>query len=547
MSFYTLARPSTRLALWKKLLVGAVLLGACSSVDSLTEPGSVRVPTATDSAKSNPLPPDSTKTDSTTTDSTSSGPLPAARVGYFAAPGGSGAGDGSVSNPWDLQTALAGGSGRIQPGDTLWLRGGTYVGTFTSTLTGIAGLPVVVRQLPGERAIIDAAGAGGSTLQVRGPYSVFWGFEVTNSDPNRVSASTGHDDRPNTVVNNASHTKYIHLTIHDGGVGFYNYPSASDVEVYGTVAYNNGWQGPDRGHGHALYVKSDVGPVELSENVLFNQFGYGVHAYSNAGSGNLLNIRVVGNISFNNGTISANSTSANILVGGGAYASGAQLRDNATWLPLGSAGSNVRLGYGTVQNGDVSATGNYFVGGATVLDLGYWSSSDLRDNTLVGQGTIYALNNAQTSGVQLGTNSVYRDPASRAWRFAGAGLDWAAWQLATGLGGSDQVVGGVPTSTQVRVRPSRYEPGRANIIVYNWAGSGSVDVDLTGVVPAGSRYEVRNVQDLFGAPVASGTYSGGAVTLPLAGVRPPAPTGMSSSPSPGTGTEFHVFVVSVTQ
>jgi hypothetical protein len=58
---------------------------------------------------------------------------------------------------------------------------------------------------------------------------------------------------------------------------------------------------------------------------------------------------------------------------------------------------------------------------------------------------------------------------------------------------------------------------------------------------------VHNVQDLFGAPVASGTFGGGAVTLPLSGVPPPAPTGMASSPSPGTGTDFHVFVVSVTQ
>ena len=61
---------------------------------------------------------------------------PGSRVGYYAAPGGSGAGDGSTSRPWDLATALAGGKGMVQPGDTIWVRGGTYPGTFTSALTG---------------------------------------------------------------------------------------------------------------------------------------------------------------------------------------------------------------------------------------------------------------------------------------------------------------------------------------------------------------------------------------------------------------------------
>ena len=102
-------------------------------------------------------------------------------------------------------------------------------------------------------------------------------------------------------------------------------------------------------------------------------------------------------------------------------------------------------------------------------------------------------------------------------------------------------------ATLVRARGSIYEPGRATVLVYNWDGSGSVPVDLTGIVLPGSSFVVHNVQDLFGAPVASGTFGGGAITLPLSGVPPPAPTGMVSSPSPGTGTGFHVFVVSVTQ
>ena len=38
---------------------------------------------------------------------------------------------GTMNDPWDLQTALGqgawGGSSLVKPGDTIWLRGGTYV------------------------------------------------------------------------------------------------------------------------------------------------------------------------------------------------------------------------------------------------------------------------------------------------------------------------------------------------------------------------------------------------------------------------------------
>jgi hypothetical protein len=523
----------------------AFILGACSS-ESVMGPGPSSPPSkaqgSPDSTKSDP-----TKPDSTTTDSSSTHPSPSPQAGYFAAPAGSSSGDGSRLNPWDLATALADTKKILQPGDTLWLLGGTYRGSFTSKLSGVAGKPIVVRQLPGQRAVLDAAGAPGSGLEVRGDHSTFWGFEVTNSNPSRVSASTGNHDRPNAVVNNASNTKYIHLTIHDGGVAFYSYPSTRDVEVYGTIAYNNGWQGPDRGHGHALYVKSNFGPVVLRDNVLFNQFGYGVHLYSNAGSGQLINIRLEGNIAFNNGTSAVGSTSANILVGGAAYADNVVLENNYTYFAPGLAGTNVKLGYGTYQNGAIRAAGNYFVGGGTVLELGYWSTADLRQNTFAGTAAMYSLRNPQTGGILLEDNHAYRDPASTAWWLGGASHTWASWRIASGLGGSDSVRAGAPTSALVRVRARSYEPGRASILVYNWDRSGSAQVDLTGVVPPGSPFVVHNVQDLFGAPVASGTFGGGAVTLPLSGVPPPAPTGMASSPSPGTGTEFHVFVVSVTQ
>jgi hypothetical protein len=436
-------------------------------------------------------------------------PPPSAHSGYFVSPSGSSSGDGSQARPWDLPTALANAAGKVQPGDTVWLRGGTYKGSFRSMLRGTASQPVVVRQYPGERAIIDANGTSVSTWYVGGEYSVFWGFEITNSYPTRVLSST--ERRSNVVANYANHTKYINLVIHDGGVGFYNESPYYDVEIVGCVLYNEGFQRPDRGHGHAIYLRSNTGPVTARDNVMFNQFGYGVHVFTNPGEGQLNNIRLEGNISFNNGTLSTNSTSSNILFGGDDYSTGGVLKENYTYESPSVAAKNVQVGYGATQNGTVQLQDNYFAGGATVLDVGYWSTLTATNNRLMGVGTVVTVN----------------DPAITMSKFAG------------------QMQAALPTATKVVVRKNPYEAGRANIAVYNWGGDGSVSLDLSGILPQGASYEIRNVQDWFGSPVVSGTYSGGSVTLPIRAVSPPVPVGFSSSRAPSTGTQFNAYVVMI--
>ena len=100
--------------------------------------------------------------------------------------------------------------------------------------------------------------------------------------------------------------------------------------------------------------------------------------------------------------------------------------------------------------------------------------------------------------------------------------------------------------TQVFVRPNQYEPGRAHVVIYNWGGQSSVPVSLVNVVPVGAHFEVRNVQDVFGAPLLSGTYSGGSINIPMGGVTPPAPIGGSPRAPIHTGPAFDVFLVTST-
>jgi hypothetical protein len=477
---------------------------------------------------------------------TVTGGTPDAHTGWHVATSGSSSGSGSANSPWSLSFALSGAAGRVQPGDTVWLHGGTYRGKFTATVAGAAGRPVVIRQYPGQRATIDVAGSTSSTARgdafiVKGAWTEWWDFEMMSSDPNRYT-----DTRPNMIVNSASNTKYIDLVVHDGGIAFYNYPSMSNVEFNGNIIYNNGWQGTAKGGGHALYLKSAIGPVLVQDNISFNQFGYGIHLYTDAGAGALVNMTLDGNVSFNNGSVTtqySTSSQANILVGGEEPTKSSKVLNNMTYFSPGYGVYNLMIGYADVANVDITLSNNYAVGGNYVLTFGQWDRVTATGNQLIGSSRIVRVKDTTLAGYTWSQNDYKRDPTASAWTYNGTDYSFATWKLNTGLGVTDIVSSLQPSTAQVFVRPSKYEPGRAAIIVYNWGSAGSVNLDLGGTLPAGSRYEVRNVQDWYGAPVTTGTFGGGSISIPMGGVAPPTVVGGAPHTPPRTGPDFDVFVV----
>src|SRR5690348_15982038 len=84
-------------------------------------------------------------------------PFWAQAADWYAAPNGSSSGNGSIASPWDLRTALHGGRGAIQPGDTLYLRGGTHAAKSYSELQGTAASPIIVKPYSGEAVRLDGA------------------------------------------------------------------------------------------------------------------------------------------------------------------------------------------------------------------------------------------------------------------------------------------------------------------------------------------------------------------------------------------------------
>ena len=419
----------------------------------------------------------------------------AAGNNFYVAPNGLPSNDGSQARPLDLATALS-ASSPARPGDTIWLRGGVYSGNFTSVLNGAAGAPIIVRQYPGERATLDGAPAPNSpVLVVKGSYAWYWGFEVMNSHPNRAS---GTSSRFTGVNHLGPYTKLINLVVHDALDGIGTWAGATDAELYGNVIYNNGAESGGVGAGHSIYVQNSTGTKRLVDNVMSNSYNFGIHAYTEGGV--IDNIWMEGNISFNHGVLARSSSyKANYFVGGGKVAQNPELLDNYGYYPWGSQGRNGDLGWGTACN-SLNMQNNYLAGG-TSLKVNC-TNSTVTGNFLYGSSS--------------GVSSAYP---------------------------SNLISQSRPTGVETFVRPNKYEPGRANIAVYNWDKLLTVSVDLsTTGLKSGDRFEIRDAQNFYGPAVVTGTYNGAAVTLPMTGLTPARPIGGSTT-APPTGPEFNAFVV----
>jgi hypothetical protein len=412
--------------------------------------------------------------------------------------------DGSPERPLDLATALS-GEGPARPGATILLRGGTYRGAFTSRLSGTADAPIIVRQVPGERATIDSARAQGDALSIVGSHTWFWGFEITSSDPKRRSTETGSWPgdlrRGYGAVTRGPGTRFVNLVVHDNANGLGLWSESVDGGAYGNLVYNNGWEAEDRGHGHGIYTQNDSGARRIVDNIIFNQFSHGIHAFGSE-KARLDNITLEGNVVFNNGALGADHEYVrNLLLGGGRAAVNPRLQDNMTYFGAAKSAGENNVGYaaGCVN---LWAGGNYLVGGRPLV-LGPCSTEMFAGNTFYGREREVPPN-------ETGGNEYLTTP---------------------------------PTVTKVFVRPNRCEQGRAHVVIYNWGGQPEVAVDLSpGALVSGERFVVRDVQNYFGSPVAQGSYDGAPVSIPMTGLHLEPPVG-DIEPAAHTAPQFGVFVV----
>jgi len=420
-------------------------------------------------------------------------------------------GKGSRESPWNLATGLAYKS-MVKPGDTLYLLGGTYRGTFKPILQGTPDRPITIRSAPGEWAVIDGSLAGQATKNVtaieivQGGWLVLRDFEITNSDPEReikITGSNPPERRGGGISVGAPGIVLDGLVIHDCGDGIGMWSSATQSTVRNSIVYNIGWRAPDRGHGHGLYVQS-TDERFITGNLFGPGFsGYSIHAYGSSRA-RLDHLRVTENVCLHGA-----------LFGGSATLNDAHISANLFW-------NTASFGYTTGLGSGTRIAGNRFAGP--------WYVANQDASLAVHANLSYALHagppltiatakqpDVHPSQYAFRGNTYYKrsdgDPRFGAWDGHAWVKDFADWQTAYGQDGDGTYHDRVPDERDDEVLALGTAENRRLVAVLNFSSEPAVAVDLPWF-KAGDRYRIRHALN-YHAVAVEGEYTGGTVSLPM--------------------------------
>ncbi|MFN8423935.1 MAG: hypothetical protein U0470_11345 [Anaerolineae bacterium] len=421
---------------------------------------------------------------------TTATPPAEAAPGHYVSSSATGSGDGSFDAPWTLQQAL-GQPAALKPGDIVWVRGGTYTGTFAADpslgrisfscgTNGTAAAPIVFRNYLDERVTIDGAANEVALFVQNCSHTWFWGLEVMSSAPVRTPSRA-------YIYCTAPNVKFINMILHDLADGIDLWTTATDAELYGSIIYHNGWDETNGGHGHGIYTQNKMPSVKkIDDNIFFSQYGMNIRAWST--NQFVDNFEFEGNIAFNGGSLSEYaSRKFNFFVVG-----------NNPKAP--TRNLVARHNYTFAGNTTTTPACNAFGPNYGAVDM------RLEDNHLLGQ---LRVTGPYTNAV-IARNTI---------------LGGTALPFITGTGFRpedypDNVYAqDVPTTgAEVFVRPNRYEPGRANVAIYNWGGADAVNVDAgaLGLSP-GDRYEIIHAMDYYNDRLVRTYDGGGTIAVPMTG------------------------------
>jgi hypothetical protein len=518
-----------------------------------------------------------------------------------------GSGNGSITNPWSIALGLT-NSAVVKPGDTIWLRGGTYgVGTnvYSARLIGTSNSPIVVRQYPSERAIINGRIVDGVSGHGSGSYTTFWGFEIMNSGAHTNSMEgPGVVGRPGGISISGIGQKVINMVIHDTAeacIGAGTTASNNVTEIYGCIVWGCGIYDTNMPgysvtnpvtRGSPLYLQNKYNTFTVSDNISSRNFTTGMKAYAQEGYAN--GFIFTGNVFFGCPLAGIevecfyNSITNTTVINNFTY--------HCDKTPMGYFSSD-----SLAQHYSLVYSNNYIVGaqgaGGSTLWLKRWRTMQVVGNTVIttcksndwyaGTGTgssmgghfieLYPVTNAVLS-YTINSNAYYGGvEQDGAWYDGGIfhhtytpfvyhlindaydgtnGLQsFTYWQNSHGFDLNSTYTTNLPTANVVVVRPNKYEVGRGHIVIFNWQSNSTVSVKISSLgLTNGQRFEVRDAQNYLGTPCITTNYNTAqpllslpltltnmTVLTPVGDINPA--TFPSGNPDVHTASLFNVFVV----
>lgn len=356
----------------------------------------------------------------------------------YAAPNGTG--DGTLDDPMSMDAALT-------TGGEVWLMPGRYAGDWTIAM------PITLRPIPGAHVVLDGA------VEILADDVTLDGLEITYTGwPSRMSAYPGSTppDVDQKWLNMFGKRAKVHgCHIHDlAGVGWWR--DATDSEISRCHIYNNGWQGPDRGHGPAIYAQNTAdGDKLVKDCVICPSYSFTGFQFFGTQTAPLERFHIERNVLI--GT--------RFILGGGMPVNDAHAIGNRLWQ------SNMQIGYTSPRNGSAEIRDNY-------IGLAYMAPHTLTElqmtgNTVINRDGIELMNLTMPDApysYAIDGNTYLSNRAAVLWN-DGDLQDFAQWQTS----GYDQngAFGALPTAPVIFV-------GAGNVTIFNWEEAASVPAPIAG-------------------------------------------------------------------
>lgn len=414
---------------------------------------------------------------------------------YYASTTGSAGNAGTLASPWSILRALNdhntySGYTLPGPGDTLWIRGGTYsLGSASEwcqpQILGTAGNPLIIRNYNNERVTFSCEGGFGAGSS---HYTWWWGIEFTGTSSQNLNQAGASG-----VQTSGMYQRWINCIVHDAtGAGFADWGDAPGNHITGCLVYYNGRVNAydtKTAHNYGIYAQTHfttssppygydpAGTVKSKyyrDNIWWNNFGqFQLHLYTSgdASSGDAA-YAAVDSFFISRNVIFSYSQTPTLINDWGATDRGIRglTVDSCMWW------SSTNMGYlqdllkqGEMAPQGATIRGNYFMRGRVAWVTGKGTGT-ITGNTFYGRWP--AINNGDTplGSSELPGNTFYcsgdESPPS-------------------------------PTGTKTFLYQNQYEPRRANLIIYNFNQYNSVKVKMTPIYANGDTVQLRDVQNYW--------------------------------------------------
>ncbi len=432
---------------------------------------------------------------------------PALATIWYVAPSGQTGNAGTQNSPWDITSAFLGHSGAVQAGDTIYLMDGRYDywyaglnvdenGGLMVQLMGTAAQRITICPAPGAHPIINGGIWVGHKVNYGGPdilypsnYTDFLNIDFCTTAwiGDVISTQTGPwpSDIPSPFggvgLKVGTGNRVINCPIHAASEGVTTEVEDVGSTVYGCLIYGNGWNAPDRGHGHCFYTQNKDPNKLHSDNICYTRYvgQLAMQAYGTGGTW-LNHFWLVNNIAM---------SGDEFFLGGGAYVDDGHIIGNISLVP-------VWLGYSWNQqstNTNCEVRDNYIVN--TTLNIWWCQNPILSNNTVI---------NGSTNIYPIGSTNAQVTPGQS-----------------------------IPSTPTIFLKPNAFDHMRGHLVIFNWNSSANVTVDLSSVVSPGAPFKLLNPKDFYGTPYYQGTTDGsGQASIPMpAGVQANVWVVLSSDPN----------------